>query len=214
MTSSFPGTPQAPDWAEGDNPHVLWTRGSGCASLAALLGGERAHKVEGELRTACIQERADLLVTRKHSSFDLIDVAVPHHFVPERISNVVAAVAGGPHSSLAARVAGGVASSLGVPGRIVTGSPSKREDAGSPNDPRWASLQRIRSFSRSCSVLNGKGSGRELPVGDASRARCARGFLDAEAVLRPGSQTSLFRFWRCRHRSFGSLVVASRPLAR
>jgi len=130
VTSSFPGTPQAPDWTEGDDPHVIWTRGSGCASLAALLGGDRTHRVDGDLRTACIQERADLLVTRKHSSFDLIDVAVPHHFVPERISNVVAAVAGGPHSSLAARVAGGVASGLGVPGRIVTASPSEAEDAG------------------------------------------------------------------------------------
>jgi len=129
MKGPLPGGPQSSDAIERGGPTVLWTRGPGCASLAALLGGDRTQKADGDLRTACIRERADLLIARSFSSFDLIDVAVPHHFELERVRSVVATVAGGPHSSLAAAVAGYVATSLGVPGRIVTASPSPADDA-------------------------------------------------------------------------------------
>lgn len=108
---------------------VVWTRGSGCASLAETLGGERTRKADGDLRSVCIETRADLLVARSLTSFDLIDVAVPHHFLPERVTDVAAAVAGGPHSSLAAGIAGLLATSLGVPGRAVTASPTPEDDA-------------------------------------------------------------------------------------
>lgn len=110
-------------------PTVVWTRGSGCSSLADSLGRSRARKAEGDLRSACIDAKADLLVARSLTSFDLIDIAVPHHFDPENVTEIVAAVAGGPHSSLAARVASLLAANLGVPGSIVTASPTPEDDA-------------------------------------------------------------------------------------
>lgn len=128
MTEPYPGASQPQDSIESGDPTVVWARGRGCAFLATLIGGDRAHKADGDLRTACIQARADLLIARGHSSFDLIDVAVPHHVVPEHVSNVVAAVAGGPHSSLAARIAGALASGMGVPGRIVIASSMAEDD--------------------------------------------------------------------------------------
>lgn len=112
-----------------ENLRVVWTRGSGCASLAEVLGGVQARKADGDLRTVCIEMRADLLVTRRLTSFDLINVAVPHHFVPEHVKSVAAAVAGGPHSSLAATIAGLLAAGLDVPGRVVIASPTLMDDA-------------------------------------------------------------------------------------
>lgn len=111
------------------SPTTIWTRGSGCASLAETLGGARARKADGDLRTVCIETRADLLVARSLTSFDLIDIAVPHHFVPERVTDVVAAVAGGPHSSLATKIASLLATNLDIPGRIVTASRTPEDDA-------------------------------------------------------------------------------------
>ncbi|GMQ93222.1 MAG: hypothetical protein BMS9Abin12_0699 [Acidimicrobiia bacterium] len=107
---------------------VVWSRGRGCASLAEVLGGNQTSKADGDLRNACIEARADLLVSRSLTSFDLVDVAVPHHFAPEKVRNVVAAVAGGPHSSLATRIAGYLARGLGVSGQIVIASPSDAQD--------------------------------------------------------------------------------------
>ena len=129
MADSPSNPPSAKASVAPDNRKVVWTRGSGCASLAEVLGGVQARKADGDLRTVCIEMRADLLVTRRLTSFDLVDVAVPHHFVPARVESVVAAVAGGPHSSLAARIAGLLAGGLGVPGRVVIASPTPTEDA-------------------------------------------------------------------------------------
>lgn len=114
--------------ATPDNPRVVWTRGSGCSSLASSLGDARRRKADGDLRTVCIETRADLLVTKRLTSFDLINVAVPHHFVPAHVKSVAAAVAGGPHSSLAARIAGLLAANLDVPGRVVIASSTITDD--------------------------------------------------------------------------------------
>lgn len=99
---------------------VIWTRGNGCGELASLLGGEEASRVTGDLKEAAIAARADLTVARKLSSFDLTSLAVPHDFEIESTDRVVALVAGGPHSLLAARVAASVGSSLGVPASSAT----------------------------------------------------------------------------------------------
>lgn len=128
MTESFRWAHDPSSSIDDEGPTVIWTRGKGCASLAELIGGDGASKVGGDLATACIEARADLLVARHLSSFDLIDVAVPHHFVPGRVRSVAAAVAGGPHSSLAAGIAGRIATSLGLPGRIVIASPEAVDD--------------------------------------------------------------------------------------
>lgn len=98
---------------------VLWTRGEGCAELASLLAPTEPVRVVGDLTEECIRHRADLLVTRRLSGFDLVNLAVPVDFDPEGVGAVVAAVAGGPHSPLAARVARAVGERLGIPSSMA-----------------------------------------------------------------------------------------------
>lgn len=93
---------------------VLYTRGGGCEELARLVS-EDAIRVVGDLGEVCISSRADLLVTRRPpGDFDLVSVAIPVGFSPSEVSQVVAAVSGGPHSGLAASLADVVARGLGV----------------------------------------------------------------------------------------------------
>ena len=96
------------------DPNVVYTRGQGCAELAELLSSS-ATRVGGDLAQACLESRADLLVTRKPpGGFDLVSVAVPLDFQPTEIKAVVAAVAGGPHSELNVTVAEALGHRLGV----------------------------------------------------------------------------------------------------
>lgn len=101
---------------------VVWTRGKGCGELAELLC-DNAPRVTGDAFEECIKHRADLLVARRMpGSFDLVSVAVPVDFQPEKVTSVVATVAGGPHSLLAAETAANLGSALGVPSRMVSAS--------------------------------------------------------------------------------------------
>ena len=100
----------------------MWTRGEGCPELANLLAGGGARRAGPDLRASCVEARADLLVGRKLTSFDLVGVAVPYAFEPARVESVVAAVAGGPHSLLAARVARRLSAALEVPISLVAAS--------------------------------------------------------------------------------------------
>ncbi len=84
---------------------ILWTRGQGCSELAVAISGGQNERVVGDLDDACIRHRARLVVSRKLSGFDLTSVAVPIHLDMDAVTSVVAAVAGGPHSHLAAEVA-------------------------------------------------------------------------------------------------------------
>jgi hypothetical protein len=71
--------------------------------------------VAGDLAEACLESRADLLVTRKPpGGFDLVSVAVPIDFQPTEIKAVVAAVAGGRHSELNVWLAEAIGRRLGV----------------------------------------------------------------------------------------------------
>ena len=101
---------------------VLWTRGRGCAELAETLAGEgTAARVSGDLVDACVSARAELLVGRRMaSSFDLVSLAVPYEFAREKVKGVVAAVGGGPHSALAARLAERLGMALGVPATLIS----------------------------------------------------------------------------------------------
>jgi len=116
---------------------VVWARGPGCRDLADLLAGGEAGRVGPDLRASCIEQRADLLVARRLSSFDLIPVVVPRNFDPRKIAAVAAGVAGGPHSVLAARVAGRLGRALRVPTTLLAASP----DSGS-DDAAEAALDR------------------------------------------------------------------------
>lgn len=111
-------------------PHpstVLWTRGEGCGRLAELLADRPPLRVVGDLAEACLANRASLLVSKRLPSLDLVDVAVPLDFHPDGVDVVVAAVAGGPHSPLAARVAHRLAETLGRPGIMAC---AYRDDDG------------------------------------------------------------------------------------
>lgn len=100
---------------------VVWTRGKGCHELAEVLGGTDTSRIQGDLAAGCISERADLLVARKlPSEFDLVNVAVPIGFEPDRVSRVVATVAGGPHSVLAAQTARRLGLSMGVEAEMIS----------------------------------------------------------------------------------------------
>ena len=110
-----------PRMAAGGTEQVVWTRGKGCAELAELLASGVTARIQGDLAEECIEHRADLLVSRKMpGSFDLVNVAVPVDFDPLKVTQVVATVAGGPHSLLAASTARTLASALDVNAEMVS----------------------------------------------------------------------------------------------
>ncbi len=114
--------------ADADLPKVVWTRGKGCHELADVLGGKRADRVTGDIAESCIDERADFLVTKKlPTGFDLVNVAVPVDFEPDRVTKVVATVAGGPHSLLAADTAVALAARLGVDVEVLSAANDEGE---------------------------------------------------------------------------------------
>jgi hypothetical protein len=105
----------------GNEMKVVWTRGSGCSELAGLLSEGRPNRISGDLVEGCINERADLLISRRFpGSFDLVSVAVPVDFNPENVRRVVSAVAGGPHSFLAADTASRIGRRLGVEAEMIS----------------------------------------------------------------------------------------------
>jgi hypothetical protein len=110
---------------------VVWTRGEGCEELARVLAAGDPVLAEGDLRDVCIRVRADAIVQRKLTSFDLVDSIAANRFDRTGMASVVAAVGGGPHSLLAARVAQRIAAACGVPGSIVSASRTSDEDLAS-----------------------------------------------------------------------------------
>ncbi len=108
---------------------VMWGGSGQARDLADALAGEGSIKVGSDLASSCIEARARLLVLTNRTSFDLCSVAVPHGFNRSSTQSIVAAVGGGPHSSLAAELADWLSQKLGVPGRAVFGytHPHERE---------------------------------------------------------------------------------------
>jgi hypothetical protein len=118
----YPSHPSTQPWS------VVWVRGQGCPELADLLTDGEARRVGANLRASCLEARADLLVARRLTSFNLVPVAVPRGFHPRSVGAVAAAVAGGPHSLLAARVAERLGRALGVATSLVAASADPRFD--------------------------------------------------------------------------------------
>ncbi len=112
-------------------PRTVWTRGNGCADLAQAIAGDEAIRARGELIDACIEARAQLLVTKRVPTSAPVPSATPIDFAPDGASSVVALVSGGPHSLLAARVADWLGMSLGLPAELVSGYrvPDERDQA-------------------------------------------------------------------------------------
>lgn len=111
-----------------DSMRVIWTRGKGCHELAEVLSTGETARIQGDIEEGCILERADLLVSRKiPSGFDLVNVAMPVGFEPDRVTNVVAAVAGGPHSELSVATALQISSQLEVGVEVVSAATSEEQ---------------------------------------------------------------------------------------
>lgn len=109
----------------GKDFSVVWTRGKGCAELAHLLDSGSPTRVQGDLRSLCIEARADLLVSRRlPPGFDFVSVAVPSDLAPDTVGSVSAAVSSGPHSALAARMALRLGAALGVGAEMVSAYPT------------------------------------------------------------------------------------------
>ena len=100
--------------AQPTPPRVVFSRGRGCAELAEMISPETT-RVVGNLDDACLEARADLLVTRKPpGGFSLVSVASPVDLQPNEVSAVVAAVAGGPHSLFNVQLSQLLSERLGV----------------------------------------------------------------------------------------------------
>ena len=95
---------------------VVWTRGEGCETLAGMLASDGPSFAEGDLRDACIAARAHVIVQRKLTSFDLVNVVASNRFDVDRVSSVVAAIGGDLAISLLTRDAGLKNSSSWLPG--------------------------------------------------------------------------------------------------
>lgn len=105
---------------------VVWTRGDGCEELAEILG--TAVFAKGNLKERCVDARADVVVQRRLTSFDLVDSVASNQFDSQPIRSVMAAVGGGPHSLLAGKVAERIAGALGVSGSLVSATRGDGED--------------------------------------------------------------------------------------
>lgn len=102
-------------------PRTIWTRGKGCAELAETLSSADAIRATGDLMTACVEVRAELLVTKRIPPASFIASATPIDFAPEGAERIVALVGGGPNSTLAAIVAAWLGDTLELPAELVSG---------------------------------------------------------------------------------------------
>lgn len=102
---------------------TVYVRGHGTESLATLVDAE-SERVRDNLAAEAIEHRADLLVAKRiGSGRGLLPVAAPRDIDLERTDRVIAAVGGGPHSELAARVALAVGVAKGIPSRMICAYP-------------------------------------------------------------------------------------------
>ncbi len=108
---------------------VLWTRGQGCAQVAEFVADGQAIRADGDLKTACINLRANVLVTAKAISFDLAATIVPDSLDESRtVPAVIGAVGTGPHSPLVAQTTARLAAGYGADPVLVTMARSADDD--------------------------------------------------------------------------------------
>lgn len=191
--------------SRGDRLDVVWTRGRGCAELAEILGADEARRLKGSLEDACIAHRADLLVSRKMpGNFDLISVAVPIDFQPDKITSVVAAVGGGPHSLLAAETAESIGQALDVPFEMISASRPDDDptEAGVVLDQLKSELPEMRSrvieVEGVSEIVDGLDEGALLVLGAPGGSWLQRAMFGPGARLRRTAQA-------------GAVVVRSAP---
>lgn len=103
-----------------DFPRVVsFTRGEHCSAVAHLLAAD-ATRVEGDIAASLLKVKPDLMIMRRAGSFDLVSTVEPMEFAADEVGSIVAAVAGGPHSLLAAAIASRLADALGVKAEAIS----------------------------------------------------------------------------------------------
>jgi hypothetical protein len=183
---------------------VVWTRGDGCLEIAELLATDHAVRADSDVVTSCITNRADLVVTAARNSLETVTTVRPVDFDRTRVRSVVAAVSGGPHSKLAARVAARLGKSLGVPAEAVSGHRDQHDEGRALR--ALAAAEGITGISaRSTKVksagdlIDSLGDGALLVLGAAGGSWLQRQFFG------PGVRLT-------RRASGGTIVVRSAPV--
>ncbi|MGH8923524.1 MAG: CBS domain-containing protein [Acidimicrobiia bacterium] len=96
--------------------------------MAELLTPQ-ATRVTGDLDDACIDARADVLVTRKPpGGFSLVNVVSPLDFEAGEVTAIVAAIAGGPHSQFNVQLSDHLARRMNVDVHIATAYSEKEAE--------------------------------------------------------------------------------------
>ena len=144
---------------------VVWTRGRGCRELAEVLGGDTAIRSWVILTDACVEARptwwsvGSCPIVRPGAG---CSADGPSHW---GFGSVVAAVAGGPHSALAAEVAAVIGRSASVPASMVCAYEDEGEPNAWPGSTAYSALFPI-SLENSPSRIrrpHGPGTGRRPP---------------------------------------------------
>ncbi len=99
---------------------IVWTRGEGCRRLAEAIAEGESLQMRGDPADSCVTHRADAVVSRRLTRFDLVPTIVPVKVDLDSVSSVTVAIGDGPHSPLAAALGARLADALGVPGDIRT----------------------------------------------------------------------------------------------
>ena len=99
---------------------VGWSRGHACREVAELLGAESSFQISGDLRTSVIEGRADAVVMRRTTKFDLVPSLVPRSVDVGSVGSVTAAVGSGPHGDLVVQIASVIGERLGIPVEAVS----------------------------------------------------------------------------------------------
>jgi CBS domain-containing protein len=86
-----------------------------------MVADDPAIRVEGDLKTACIANRANVLVTAKAASFELASTIMPQSIDESQVAPaVVGAVGAGPHSRLVAQTTARIAAGYGADAILAT----------------------------------------------------------------------------------------------
>jgi hypothetical protein len=104
---------------EDRHDRVAWTKGGSNREVAEILGTDPI-RITGDLDTACIDSRIELLVTKRFPRSEVVPSVVPVGFHTDAIDSVAIAVGDGPHSPLAVAIGESVARRLAVPACVIT----------------------------------------------------------------------------------------------
>ncbi len=114
-TSDSPRSPAD----EGRHERVAWTKGGSNLEVAEILG-TAPLRITGDLDTACVDNRIELLVTKRFPRSEIVPAVVPVGFDADAIVSVAIAVGDGPHSPMAVSIGEAIARRLDVPGTVIT----------------------------------------------------------------------------------------------